>query len=149
MGDGLTISGGGDTAVATDELFVDAARLGAAAAVIDTWVSSAATLASELDAVDLDGGDGGWAEPAPSGAMRRVEQTLRRCSGTADELPEGAVPGHAANPRDELVERVGGGSHHAHEHRIRKQPVLRTHPLVEWGGPEQPSRRGIHTEPDG
>ena len=32
VGDGLTISGGGETAVATDELFVDAARLGAAAA---------------------------------------------------------------------------------------------------------------------
>ena len=86
MGDGLTISGGGDTAVATDELFVDAARLGAAAAVIDTWVSSAASLASELDAADLDRGDGGWAEPAPTGAMRGVEQALRRCSGTADEL---------------------------------------------------------------
>ncbi len=86
MGDELTISGGGGTAVATDELLVDAARLGAAAGVIDSWTSRAATLATELDAAGLDRGAGGWAEPAPADAMRRVEQALRRCGDAAHEL---------------------------------------------------------------
>ncbi|GAA1799680.1 hypothetical protein [Agromyces neolithicus] len=86
MGDTLTISGGGETTVATDELFVDAARLGAAAGVIDDWASRAATLTTELDAVAFDSGLGGWAEPAPADAMRRVERALGRCGGTADEL---------------------------------------------------------------
>ena len=86
MGDGLTISGGGGTAVATDELFVDAARLGAAAGVIDAWAAGAATLSVELDTAGLDRGAGGWAEPAPAAAMRRTEQALRACGDTADEL---------------------------------------------------------------
>ena len=86
MGDGLTISGGGGTAVATDELFVDAARLGAAAGVIDAWAAGAATLTAELDTAGLDRGAGGWAEPAPAAAMRRTEQALRACGDTADEL---------------------------------------------------------------
>ncbi|MCD2440906.1 alpha/beta hydrolase [Agromyces sp. SYSU K20354] len=85
MGDGLTISGGGETTVATDELFVDAARLGAAAGVIDRWMSSAAALHAELDDAGLDGGTG-WAEPAPADAMRRVERELGRCGDTAEEL---------------------------------------------------------------
>lgn len=91
MGDGLTISGGGGTAVATDELFVDAARLGAAAGVIDAWASSAATVAAGLDAAGLDHGAGGWAEPAPADAMRRVVQGLRRCSAAAEELRSALV----------------------------------------------------------
>jgi len=86
VGDGLTISGGGETAVATDALFVDAARLGAAVGVIDGWVSIAATLASELDAAGLDRGGGGWADPAPTEAVRRVEQALLRCGDAADDL---------------------------------------------------------------
>ena len=113
MGDGLTISGGGGTTVATDELFVDAARLGAAAEVIDSWAVSAATLASQLDAAGANRGTGGWAEPAPADALRRVEQSLRRCGDTADDLRSALV---ASAERYGWAERtidgfwkVGGG----------------------------------------
>ncbi|GAA1761898.1 alpha/beta hydrolase [Agromyces humatus] len=113
MGDGLTISGGGETTVATDELFIDAARLGAAAGVIDGWKSSAATLCTELDAAGLDRGSGGWAEPAPADAMRRVEQALGRCGDTAEALRSALI---ASAERYGWAERtidgfwkVGGG----------------------------------------
>ena len=113
MGDGLTISVAAGTAVATDELFVDAARLGAAAGVIDAWAAGAATITAELDAAGLDHGAGGWAEPAPADAMRRAEQSLRGCADTADELRGALI---ASAERYGLAERwidglwkVGGG----------------------------------------
>ena len=54
MSGDLTVSGGGSTAVAIDALFVDAARLGAAIAVISDWIDRAAVIRRGLHALDLD-----------------------------------------------------------------------------------------------
>lgn len=58
--DGLTVSGGGTTAVAVDELFSDAARLGAAESVIAGWTERAAAIRRALDALDLAEPAAGW-----------------------------------------------------------------------------------------
>lgn len=50
----LIVSGGGGTAVAVDDLFVDASRLGAAAAVLDGWIERARVVRLGLDLLDLD-----------------------------------------------------------------------------------------------
>ena len=73
----------------------------------------------------------------------------RSALGCPDELAEGAVPGHAPSPRDELVERVGRRPHHAHEYGVGEQPLLRRDPLVERCRPEHASRRGVPPEADG
>ncbi len=54
MSGDLTVSGGGSTAVAVDALFVDAARLGAAIAVICDWIDRAAVIRRGLHELDLD-----------------------------------------------------------------------------------------------
>ena len=51
---GLVVSGGGSTAVATDGLFVDAARLGATTAVVTDWIDRAAVIRRGLGDLDLD-----------------------------------------------------------------------------------------------
>ena len=105
MGDGLTISGGGSTAVATDELFLAAARLAAASATLGTWAGRAAGIAAELEAADLDRGAGDWAEPSPADATRRLEQALRRTEHDADELSASLI---ASAERYGWVERTVG-----------------------------------------
>ena len=54
MSGDLTVSGGGSTAVAIDALFVDAARLGAAIAIICDWIDRAAVIRRGLHVLDLD-----------------------------------------------------------------------------------------------
>ena len=48
------VSGGGSTAVATDGLFVHAARLGATTAVVTDWIDRAAVIRRGLGDLDLD-----------------------------------------------------------------------------------------------
>lgn len=50
----LVVSGGGSTAVAVDELFVHAARLGASVAVVDDWIVRVRVLGRGLELLDLD-----------------------------------------------------------------------------------------------
>lgn len=50
----LVVSGGGPTAVATDGLFVHAARLGATTAVVTEWIDRAAVIRRGLGELDLD-----------------------------------------------------------------------------------------------
>lgn len=85
MSDAITISGGGETAVATDELFADAARLGGAGAAVDAARAQAGALAAELDAIGADHG-GGWAEPRPAALVRGLEAELGRCEADGEEL---------------------------------------------------------------
>ena len=54
MDDSLIISGGGSTAVATDELFADAARLGAAETTIADWRERARVIGLGLADLELD-----------------------------------------------------------------------------------------------
>ncbi len=86
MDDSLTISGGGTTTVATDELFSDAAKLGAAAGVIADWTQRASRIATGLDGLDLDASTGLWAEPRPVAAMQRAEAALRRCGDEIEDV---------------------------------------------------------------
>ena len=50
----LVVSGGGSIAVATDDLFVHAARLGATTAVVTDWIDRAAVMRRGLGELDLD-----------------------------------------------------------------------------------------------
>ncbi|RXZ66821.1 hypothetical protein, partial [Agromyces albus] len=54
MDDSLTVSGGGSTAVATDELFVDAVRLGAVETVTTDWSERVGVIWRGLLDLDLD-----------------------------------------------------------------------------------------------
>lgn len=54
MSDDLTVSGGGTTAVAIDELFVDAARLGTAEAVVAGWLERLGVIRRGLRGLDLE-----------------------------------------------------------------------------------------------
>lgn len=58
--DELTVSGGGVTVVAVDELFADAARLGAAETLIADWIERVAAIRHHLDALDLAEPAAGW-----------------------------------------------------------------------------------------
>lgn len=69
-GDLLIVSGGGSTAVAVDELFVDAARLGACVAVIEEWVARAGVIHRGLDPLGLDDSLLRRDAVAPAGALR-------------------------------------------------------------------------------
>ncbi|MFE6964975.1 hypothetical protein ACFVAJ_07680 [Agromyces sp. NPDC057679] len=90
MSDAITISGGGSTVVATDELFTDAARLGGAATAVAAARAQAGVLAAELDAIGADLG-GGWAEPRPAALLHELEGELRRCEADGEELRSALV----------------------------------------------------------
>jgi len=92
--DSLIVSGGGSTAVAIDELFVDAARLGAAATVIADWIARAEVIRRGLHTFDVD-------EPAILGATgsstldlafarRFLDQAEHRASSLRSSLLESA-----------------------------------------------------------
>ena len=108
--------------------------------VIDAWAVSAATLTAGLDAAALDG-SGGWAEPAPADAMRRVEQALRRCGDTRRRAPSGS---HRQRRTLRLGRARGRraleGRWRVHRRPARRAPVLaaRSRP----GGRSRVERRG-------
>ncbi|MFF2272675.1 hypothetical protein ACFVTX_10405 [Agromyces sp. NPDC058136] len=85
MSDTITISGGGSTAVATDELLGDAIRLGGAASALVAVRGQVGALAAELDAIGADRG-GGWAEPRPAAMLHELDRHLQRCESDGDEL---------------------------------------------------------------
>ena len=90
MDDSLTISGGGSTAVATDELFVDAARLGSVEAVAGDWIERSGVIWRGLLSLDLD-------EPTLTGITPGWDlQTATRCLD--------AARGEASELRSALIE---------------------------------------------
>lgn len=120
MSDAITISGGGTTAVATDDLFADAARLGAAVAALEAAAGDAAGLAVELDALGADRDAGGfagrqtlWNGPHPAGATHRLECALRDRRAEGDELRSALIASaERYGLTEQLVDgawRVGGG----------------------------------------
>lgn len=113
MSDTITVSGGGSTAVATDELFADAARLGGAVAALDAAAAEAGALAAELEALGLDRSPAMGAGPQPAAATRHVERLLRERGADGDDLRAALVQ---SAERYGLTEqsvvdawRVGGG----------------------------------------
>ncbi|MFF2388558.1 hypothetical protein [Agromyces sp. NPDC058104] len=85
MSDAITISGGTSTAVATDELFADATRLGGAATAISAARGLAGEHGGELEAIGADVGSG-WAEPRPGALVHGLEAELRRCEADGEAL---------------------------------------------------------------
>ncbi len=116
MSDELTISGAGDGAagghavgtstVAVDELFVDAARLGVAAAVIDGWIERAGVIRRGLERLSLPAGAVMWEPGTPTLALDRAELELRRARELAETLRAGLG---AAAERYGATERVVAG----------------------------------------
>lgn len=98
MSDELTITaveagssgGGGATVgastVAVDELFIDAARLGAATVVIDDWIERAAGIRRGLEPLSLPVSSGMWEPGTPTLALDRAEHELRRAHELAGSL---------------------------------------------------------------
>lgn len=88
MSDGLTVSGGGSTAVAVDELFADAARLGTAEATVADWIERLGVIRRGIDLLDLDSWSfaSGTAVDSPARALRLAETTLDRAAEGAREL---------------------------------------------------------------
>lgn len=81
MDDSLTVSGGGSTAVATDELFVDAVRLGAVEAVTTDWSERVGVIWRGLLELDLD-------EPPVSGGLapgRALQATTSRLAEAGEQ----------------------------------------------------------------
>lgn len=86
MSDELIISGGGSTAVAVDELFVDAARLGIAESLVADWIARLRSIRGRLDWLGLF-------EPAiysdtssPVWALRAADVGLEEAKKTAERL---------------------------------------------------------------
>jgi hypothetical protein len=86
MNDDLIVSGGGSTAVAVDELFVDAARLATAASLVADWIARLRSIRARLDWL-------GFVEPAtysdtssPVCALRAADVGLEGAKETAERL---------------------------------------------------------------
>ncbi len=93
MADTLTLSGGGTTAVATDEMFAHAAQLGACQTRADAWLARLRTVV----AADAGGGPGwtgasSWAPmPASAQLLGEALRQVQTFSGTVLRLRESLV----------------------------------------------------------
>ena len=83
MDDSLIISGGGSTAVATDELFADAARLGAAETTIADWRERARVIGLGLADLELYEPAAKWDLNAPGYGFGRARTHLWEAEGRA------------------------------------------------------------------
>ncbi|PPL17206.1 alpha/beta hydrolase family protein [Microterricola pindariensis] len=99
MADTLTLSGGGSSAVATDEMFAHAAQLGACQARAEDWLARlravlAADTAGEVGAAGSAGvgwgvGAGGAAEPGSTELLGEALRRLQAFQATAERLRAG------------------------------------------------------------
>lgn len=89
--DSLVVSGGGSTAVAVDELFVDAARLGATAAVLDDWMERARVVRLGLDLLDLDEATVVRGATAPAWCVGVAAARLEQASADAGRMRSSLV----------------------------------------------------------
>ncbi|MGW9630528.1 hypothetical protein ACWGST_07465 [Agromyces sp. NPDC055520] len=105
MGDALIVSGGGTTAVATDELFADAARLGGTEATLADWRDRLRVIEVGVHQLDL-------AEPtasphadqsSPNWGIALARQCLRFAEGDATSLRDSLM---ASAERYGLAERT-------------------------------------------
>lgn len=85
-GGSLVMSGGGSTAVAVDELFVGAARLGVTSAVVDDWIERARVSRLGLDLLDLDEPTVARGASAPSWCVGVAAARLEQASELARRM---------------------------------------------------------------
>lgn len=82
MGDALTVSGGGSTAVAVDELFVEAVRLATAGNVAADWSARAGVIMRGLAGLDLARGSVWGVQPDP---CWQLDVAIHRLASVYDE----------------------------------------------------------------
>jgi hypothetical protein len=94
VADALIISGGGTTAVATDELFEDAARLGGTVSIVEDWHARAGVINRGLTALELFESSEKWDPGAPTfeiaQARARLWEAEHRARSLHDALIESA-----------------------------------------------------------
>ena len=92
--DGLIVSGGGSTAVAVDELFVDATRLGATESILLDWIDRLGVIRRGLDGLGLVDPMASWGTASPMWVVRSagtcLDQAADRARGLRASLVEAA-----------------------------------------------------------
>ncbi|MFB9308118.1 hypothetical protein BJY17_002414 [Agromyces hippuratus] len=87
MDDSLTLSGGGSTSVATDELFADASRLGATESVVAEWRERARVISSGLLQLDLaEPSAGSYDLSSPTWGIANARARLHEATESAGRL---------------------------------------------------------------
>jgi hypothetical protein len=86
MSDELIISDGGSTAVAVDELFVDAARLAVAESLVADWIARLGTIRRGLDWLGLVGPATFSDTSTPVWALRAADVGLEQAKESAERL---------------------------------------------------------------
>ncbi|KQZ11482.1 hypothetical protein ASD23_05400 [Agromyces sp. Root1464] len=114
MDDSLTLSGGGSTAVATDELFADAARLGNTEAVVSDWRERAGVISRGLAELDLrEPAAGSWDMSSPTWGLANARVRLEEATDCAGHLREALIESaerYGASERVvEALWRIGAG----------------------------------------
>ncbi|KRC61502.1 hypothetical protein ASE14_11615 [Agromyces sp. Root81] len=114
MDDSLTLSGGGSTAVATDELFADAVRLGGTVSVASDWRERARVIHVGLAELDLsEPAAGPWDTTSPTWgiAMARTHlyEAMEYAGRLRKALVESAERYGAAEGVIEALWRMSGG----------------------------------------
>jgi len=104
--DELIVSGGGSTAVAIDELFVDASRLGAAESILLDWIDRLGVIRRGLDGVGLVEPMATWGTASPMWMVRSAGNGLHRASDRTRELRVSLI---AAAERYGATERMIDG----------------------------------------
>ncbi|MBM7832503.1 hypothetical protein JOE59_003208 [Agromyces cerinus] len=115
MDDSLTVSGGGSTSVATDELFADASRLGATEAVVAEWRERARVISRGLIELDLSEPSAGTSDLSSptwgiANASARLYEATQYAGRLREALIESAERYGAAEGVVEALWRVAGGS---------------------------------------
>lgn len=84
--DELIVTGGGSTAVAVDELFVQASRLGATESVLVDWIERLGVIQRGLDGVGLVDPMASWGTASPMWVVRSAANRLDQGVDQAREL---------------------------------------------------------------
>lgn len=91
MIDELTISNGGSSTVAIDELFVDAARLAAAESTIAGWGERAGVIRRGLELERLPRSAQAWSSGSPIVALEEFDREVARAKDLAASLRDGLL----------------------------------------------------------
>ncbi|WP_350348396.1 hypothetical protein ABIQ69_00250 [Agromyces sp. G08B096] len=86
MADDLIVSSGGGTRVAVDELFAEAALLGAASASCHDWEGRVRVALVELQHAGVGDGAGSWGRSGPAGSLAHARMLLRDAADHAERL---------------------------------------------------------------
>jgi hypothetical protein len=104
--DELIVSGGGSTAVAVDELFVDASRLGATESILLDWIDRLGVIRRGLDGVGLIDPMATWGTASPMWMVRSAGNGLHHAAEHTRELRMSLI---AAAERYGATERMIDG----------------------------------------